>query len=128
MKIGISFVSLAGARENLVAEIPEWDFEQVRIQARQAWAGAVGCMAVEGGTREQRVAFKTALYHALLDPQIFADRNGSYPGGDGVPHTARGYTKRTIFSGWDVYRSEFPLQTLIAPETVNDIKPMSPAT
>ena len=121
LKVGISFVSIAGARENLAAEIPGWDFEQVRTQARQAWSRAVGCMTVAGGTEAQKTAFYTALYHALLDPRIFADRNGEYPGGDGKPHRAQGYTKRTIFSGWDVYRSEFPLLTIIAPEMVNDM-------
>ena len=35
-------------------------------------------------------------------------------------HRAKGFTKRTIFSGWDVYRSQYPLLTLIAPGIVND--------
>ena len=121
MKAGISFVSIAGARENLATEIPAWDFEALRAQARQAWAQALRRMAIEGGTRDQRVAFTTALYHALLDPRIFADVNGDYPGGDGKPRRATGFTKRTIFSGWDVYRSAFPLLTLIAPDMVTDM-------
>ena len=60
------------------------------------------------------------MYHAMIDPRIFADLNGDYPGGDGNPHSTKAFTKRTIFSGWDVYRSEFPLLTLIAPEIIND--------
>jgi predicted alpha-1,2-mannosidase len=121
LKVGISFVSIAGATENLKAEIPDWDFEKAHQQARQLWADAIGKMSVEGGTDDQKSAFYTALYHALLDPQIFADLNGDYPGGDGKIHPTTSFTKRTIFSGWDVYRSQFPLLTLIAPDIINDM-------
>jgi predicted alpha-1,2-mannosidase len=121
VKVGISFVSIAGARSNLAGEIPKWDFDQVRQQARKLWATAVSRMEAEGGTEEQKSAFFTALYHALLEPQIFADLNGDYPGGDGQPHQTKNFTKRTIFSGWDVYRSQMPLLTIIAPDIVNDL-------
>jgi predicted alpha-1,2-mannosidase len=120
MKVGISFVSVAGATANLQGEIPAWDFDQTRQKARQLWTDAMSRISVEGGTEDQKTAYDTALYHALLDPQIFADLNGDYPGGDGKVHPTTIFTKRTIFSGWDVYRSEFPLLTLIAPEVVND--------
>lgn len=120
LKAGISFVNIDGAGKNVAAEIPDFDFDKVRQQARQSWADALGRITVEGGTEDQKKAFYTALYHALLDPQIFADINGDYPGGDGRPHKTSQFTKRTIFSGWDVYRSEFPLLTIIAPNIVND--------
>src|SRR6185503_15165293 len=74
-----------------------------------------------GGTETQRVAFYTALYHAMIDPRCFADVDGSYPGGDGKIQRSERYTRRTIFSGWDVYRSAFPLMTIIAPTVVNDM-------
>jgi predicted alpha-1,2-mannosidase len=120
LKVGISFVSIEGAAANLKAEIPAWDFDRVRQQAKQAWAEAISHISVEGGSEDQKTAYYTALYHALLDPQIFADLNGDYPGGDGKSHATTSFTKRTIFSGWDVYRSEFPLLTLISPKVVND--------
>ena len=120
LKTGISYVSLAGARANLQAEISDWDFDRVREKARQDWNRELGRITVAGGTEAQRITFYTAMYHAMIDPRIFADVNGDYPGGDGQIHPTRKFTKRTIFSGWDVYRSEFPLLTLIAPEVVND--------
>jgi predicted alpha-1,2-mannosidase len=120
MKIGISYVSIAGARANLGAEIPGWDFDAVHRQARQAWAKKLDRITVTGGTEAQQIIFYTAMYHAMIDPRIFADVNGDYPGGDQQVHHTRAFTKRTIFSGWDVYRSEFPLLTLIAPEIIND--------
>lgn len=122
VKAGISFVSIEGARANLKAEIPAWDFEAVRATARAQWQRELSRISVEGGTPEQRVAFYTALYHAMLDPRAFADVDGSFPGGDKerLPRKSDAYTRRTIFSGWDVYRSAFPLMTLIAPQVVTD--------
>jgi len=120
LKAGISYVSIDGARANLAAEIPGWDFDGMHKQARDSWAAALDRMSVEGGTEDQKTAFYTALYHALLDPRIFADLKGDYPGGDGQIHHAENFTKRTLFSGWDVFRSEYPLLTLIAPQIVND--------
>ena len=120
LKVGISYVSVANARANLEAEIPTWDFDGLRNASRAAWQEALNRIAVEGGTEDQKTIFYTALYHALIDPRTQADVNGDYPGGDGRVHQAKGFTKRTIFSGWDVYRSQYPLLTLIAPGIVND--------
>ena len=120
LKVGISYASLEGARENLAAEIQGWDFDAVRRQSRALWAQALDRMSVEGGSEDQKTIFYTALYHSLLDPRMMSDVNGDYPGGDGRVHRAKSFTKRTVFSGWDVYRSQFPLLTFIAPELVND--------
>ena len=120
VKAGISFVSLAGARANLAAEIPDWDFDRVRRDARASWVKAIDRLAVEGGTEEHRTIFYSALYRSLLFPLTFADADGSYPGGDHHVHHADGFTNRTLFSGWDGYRSEYPLLTLVAPGVVND--------
>ncbi len=121
LKSGISFVSVEGARNNLQAEIPGWDFDAVHAAARALWARELSRISVEGGTADQRTAFYTALYHAMIDPRAFADLDGSYPGGDGKTHKTDLYTRRTIFSGWDVYRSAYPLMTLIAPKVVTDM-------
>lgn len=120
VKAGLSFVSVEGARRNLAAELPGWDFDGVRAAARERWNRELSRISVEGGTEAQRIAFYTAMYHAMIDPRCFADVDGSYPGGDGRVHRSERYTRRTIFSGWDVYRSAFPLMTLIAPDVVND--------
>ena len=121
MKTGISFVSIEGAKNNLNTEIPGMDFDLVRQQARALWSKALDKMKIDGGTPEERTVFYTALYHTLLDPRILTDVDGSYPGGDGHVYKTTAYTKRTIFSGWDVYRSQMPLQTIINPGIVNDM-------
>jgi len=121
MKAGISFVDIRGARENLRREIPDWDFDALHRQTVARWSTALGKINVSGGTEEEKTVFYTALYHTLLDPRGIADADGRFPGGDGRIHESAGYTKRTVFSGWDVYRSQIPLQTIINPSVVNDM-------
>ncbi|GAB3931940.1 GH92 family glycosyl hydrolase [Mucilaginibacter myungsuensis] len=121
MKSGISFSSIAGAKANLNAEIKDYNFDIVKTKAKQLWNNALTKVNITGGTTEQRKVFYTALYHTMIDPRNMEDVNGMYPGGDGKPHTSTGFTKRTIFSGWDVFRSQMPLQTIINPSLVNDM-------
>lgn len=77
-------------------------------------------IAVSGGTEDQRTVFYTALYHTLIDPRIASDVDGSYMGRDGRIHREESFTKRTIFSGSDVFRSQFPLPSIINPPVVTD--------
>jgi predicted alpha-1,2-mannosidase len=121
MKTGISFVSEEGARKNLKSEIPHWDFDKVREQTRTLWDKALGRITVTGGTEAQRTIFYTALYHTMIDPRMFSDVDGKYPGGDRQIHTTGTFRKRTVFSGWDVFRSQMPLQTIIFPDVINDL-------
>ena len=121
MKAGISFVSIDGAKANLEAEIKGWDFDGVQRDAWQLWNEALGKMTVTGGSEEEKAVFYTALYHTMIDPRNFSDIDGKYIGGDGKAHIAQGFHKHTIFSGWDVFRSQMPLQTIINPAVVNDM-------
>jgi len=120
VKSGISFVSMEGARENLEHDIPRWDFDEVMNGSRNHWNKALSRVLVEGGSDTDRIKFYTALYHTMIDPCCASDINGNYIGADGKVHQDDSFTYRTIFSGWDVYRSQFPLQTLINPDMVND--------
>ncbi|MDE7397629.1 MAG: GH92 family glycosyl hydrolase [Muribaculum sp.] len=119
VKTGVSFVSIDGARRNLESDIDGWDFDKVRARTRQLWSDALSKIAVEGHD-EAKTIFYTALYHTMIDPRCFSDVDGSYPGADGCVHQADGFVYRTIFSGWDVFRSQFPLQTIINPRMVCD--------
>lgn len=120
VKSGISFVSIEGARKNLLSDIPGWDFDEVRNKGRALWDRALSAIEIEGASEDQRKIFSTAIYHAMIDPRAISDVDGSYTGADGNVYTARGYTPRTVFSGWDVFRAEFPLMTLLNPTMVND--------
>jgi len=122
LRVGISYVDLEGARNNLESEIADKPFSQVREEARNLWNEALGRIEVKGGTDDEKSIFYTALYHTMIDPRIFADVDGRYIGGDGKVHSPdRDFTKRTIFSGWDVFRSQMPLSTLVYPEVTHDL-------
>jgi predicted alpha-1,2-mannosidase len=121
LKTGISFVSEKGAEENLKAEIPGWNFDKVHRRNCALWDKALGKITVDGGSVGQKTIFYTALYHTMIDPRFFSDVDGKYMGGDGQVHATGSFHKRTVFSGWDVFRSQMPLQTLINPELVNDL-------
>lgn len=122
MKVGISFVDVEGAKMNYMAEAARWSFDDARRNACQAWDEALSKVAIEGGTDDQRTVFYTALYHTMIDPRNFTDIDGRYTGGDNAVHESKvAFTKRTIFSGWDVFRSQMPLQSLINPRVVSDM-------
>lgn len=80
MRVAISFVDLAGARNNLRTEARSWDLNLVHARAVQAWRAALGHAAIEGGTDAQQHSFWTALYHSLLHPNVISDADGRYPG------------------------------------------------
>ena len=120
LKSGISFVSVAGARENLRKDIPDWDFGRVRSVAHTAWEQALAGVTVQGGTATQREAFATAMYHSMIDPRAFSDSDGQYTGPDHQVHQTGSFTYRTVFSGWDVFRSQYPWLTIARPDVVND--------
>ncbi len=120
LKVGISFVSMEGAEKNFKAEIQDKNFEQIYQQARRLWDEALKKINVCGGSSDEKTIFYTSLYHTMIDPRIYTDVDGQYTGGDKKIHKADKFTKRTIFSGWDVFRSQFPLQTIIDPDLVND--------
>ncbi len=120
LKSGISFVSIEGAKKNLEHDIPHWDFDKVRQDNRALWREAVSGINVEGATEKDKRIFYTALYHTMIDPRSTSDVDGRYVGADNKIYTTDSYTYRTIFSGWDVFRSQFPLQTIINPALVND--------
>ncbi|HEX3780323.1 MAG TPA: GH92 family glycosyl hydrolase [Pseudonocardiaceae bacterium] len=116
---GVSFVSNDGARANLAHDIPGWDFDGVAAAARAQWAAAVGKVTVDGGTAAQQQIFYTGLYHSMIDPRVFSDVDGSYRVGTGAPVNEH-RVQRTVFSGWDVFRAQFPLQSIINPDVVAD--------
>ena len=119
IRCGISYVDLDGAKRNLKEECPTFDFEGMYERADEAWENALGTIEVTGEDSVDLTLFYTCLYHTLLDPRCATDTDGRTRLANGEIHTMP-YRHRTMFSGWDVYRSEFPLLTLISPDTVND--------
>jgi predicted alpha-1,2-mannosidase len=131
MKVGISYVSVGNAALNVATEIPTWDLDALRARTRAAWNRLLSRVDAIGGTPAQRVMLYTALYHSLLQPNVFNDVNGEYVGFDSdavagthdVVHRlprSQG-AQYANFSSWDIYRSEFPLLALLAPRQTGDM-------
>lgn len=123
LKIAVSFINAEGARKNLVHDLPGWNFDAVRTQARETWSKLLNRFAVEGGTAEQRTKFYTAVYHSFLSPNLFSDVDGQYIGFDKVLHRVAGQQKAQYanFSDWDIYRNTVQLQALFEPERESDM-------
>jgi predicted alpha-1,2-mannosidase len=121
LKVGISYVSIANATQNLNQEIPEWDFDKTRRQARKEWNEALGHVQVEGGTEKQQRIFYTALYHSLLHPSLFSDWSDEYIGFDEQVHRTGGRLHYANFSGWDIYRSQVQLIAMLFPKVASDM-------
>lgn len=119
VKVGLSYVSVEGARTNLQAEIPAWDFDAVRARARTTWNEWLRRIRVDDPSEEHRTIFYTALYHTLLAQHIGQDVDGRYFGMDGEVHVAEGFDFYPSFFSWDTYRSAHPLLALLAPESVS---------
>ena len=124
MKIGISYVSLDGARANLAAESPGFDFAQVAKDARAQWETVLRRVQVAGGTPDDRTKLYTALYHVFQNPNIASDVTGKYMGFDGNVHSSPQHVTYQNYSGWDIIRSWTHLMAAIAPETPDIIRSM----
>ena len=123
VRVGISYVSSENAEANLRAENPAGTtFETVRNKAHVAWNDELNRIKIEGGTHDEQVIFYTAVYHTLLGENLYSDVDGRYMGMDGKVHTVAAPQKAqfTTFSGWDVYRSQLQLLTLLEPTIAGD--------
>ena len=122
--MGISYFSTENARRNLDAEQPAGTtFDALREAAAARWNADLARIRVEGGTDDQKRVFYTALYHALIHPNLVSDVNGEYPlmersGETGVAADGERYT---VFSLWDTYRNVHQLLTLVYPERQLDM-------
>lgn len=119
--MGVSFVSIANARENLEKEQHGRHFEAIHQEARQRWNDDLGRIMVEGGTDEQKTVFYTGLYHTLIHPNILQDVNGEYPQMEGDKVMSTKGNRYTVFSLWDTYRNVHQLLTLVYPERQMDM-------
>lgn len=121
VKMGVSFVSIENARLNMNTEQPDFNFEKVRTAASSMWNSDLSRVKVEGGTKDDKVIFYTAMYHLLIHPNIIQDVNGEYPMMESlkVGHTTG--NRYTVFSLWDTYRNVSTLMTLLYPELQLDI-------
>jgi predicted alpha-1,2-mannosidase len=120
-RVGLSFVSVEDARANLAAEDPGLGFGAVAKRAEGDWNRSLGRIQVSGGPRRLLDTFYTALYHVFLAPRTFSDVGGAYVGMDGLVHRVRGRVQYADFSGWDTYRTQIQLLSLLAPKRASEM-------
>jgi predicted alpha-1,2-mannosidase len=113
IKVGISSVSVEGARKNLQSEISDWNFDGIHSQTVAAWNKELNKIQVSRGTEDQLKTFYTALYHTAITPNLFMDVDGQYLGHDGKIHKTENWNYYTVFSLWDTFRAAHPLYNII---------------
>ena len=121
LKVALSPVSIEGAKANLVAELPGWDFDATVKAADAKWNAELSKVKVTTTDEAAKRIFYTALYHTMVAPSLFCDVNGDYYGSDHEIHRNADFTNYTTFSLWDTYRAAMPLMTILHPEKMPDI-------
>lgn len=121
IKFALSPVSMQNAVANMREEIPDWNFERVKKEGQNAWEKELQKIAINVPTKEDRINFYTAMYHAALMPTVYMDTNGEYKGLDQEIHKSAGFTNYTSFSLWDTFRAFHPYLNLINPERNADM-------
>lgn len=122
VQVGVSYVSINNARQNLDSEFAEFDFETTLANAHHQWETTLSKIKVEGGTDDQKTVFYTALYHMHIHPNILNDVNGQYPMMESYETgEVAGRNRYTVFSLWDTYRNFHPLMSLVYPNTQLDM-------
>jgi len=121
IKVGISPVSTENALENIQAEIPNWNFDEIRSRAQQAWNKELSKIEVVTNDVSKLKTFYTALYHTMIAPSLFNDHNKDYRGADRKIYTKQNFDNYTVFSLWDTYRAAHPLFTITQPKRTNDM-------
>lgn len=119
VKIGISAVSEIGAKNNLAAEISDWDFSKVKSQTEKKWENILSKIDVKGSDVFKQ-NFYTSLYHLFIQPNNIADCDGTYKGADGKIAQAKCGKYYSTFSTWDTFRAAHSMYVLLSPDDVSD--------
>ena len=121
LKMGVSPVSSSNGLDNLMTEIPGWDFDRVLKDAEYKWNKELSKINIKTKDKAKKRVFYTAMYHSMIAPNIFQDLNGEYRGTDKKVYIDTSFTNYTLFSLWDTYRAAHPLYTITHPERVSDM-------
>jgi predicted alpha-1,2-mannosidase len=121
VKIGVSYVSIENARENLEKETFNKSFDAIYKETYKEWNDLLSRIKVEGGSKEAKTIFYTALYHTLIHPNTLNDFNGEYPEIKTGKIGKTSNTRYTVFSLWDTYRNLHSLMSLVYPEQQSDM-------
>ncbi len=117
--VGISSVSVDGARKNLKAEVKDFNFDHYHQEATNAWEKELSKIVIKSKDKDKKTIFYTALYHTMICPNLYSDVDGNYRGMDLKIHHSD-HNVYNVFSLWDTYRAAHPLYTIIEQKRTND--------
>lgn len=120
LKVGVSNVSVGGAKKNMLQEMPDLDFGKTKSNAEVLWHKELSKIEIGSSDVEKLTVFYTSLYHAMLQPNIAMDVDGMYRGRDNNIHKAEGFSYYSVFSLWDTFRAAHPLFTIIDQKRTSD--------
>ena len=107
VKVGISFVSMEKAQQNVCPET----FDGQLSNLRKAWNEKLSKIEITGTDKQKRM-FYTGIYHTMLMP---VDKSGENPHFSATPYYD------DYYAIWDTYRTSMPLLTLIDEDRQRDM-------
>ncbi len=115
MRYGISYISLEQARANMEREIPQFDFDKVKTEAKDIWEKRLGQIEVSGGTEAHKRTFYTALYRCSERMVDINEYGRFFSAWDRQVHESEEpfYVDNWL---WDTHIALEPLQTILNPE------------
>ena len=116
VRIATSFISIEQARDNMLHEVPDWDFTKLANATKKTWQENLSRIKVDGATQEQKTIFYTAMFHSMLFPREFSEYGKYYSAFDDQVHEGVSYND---YSLWDTFRALHPLLILIQPQRVS---------
>ncbi|RKR82940.1 putative alpha-1,2-mannosidase [Mucilaginibacter gracilis] len=123
IRVGTSFSSVEGARKNLQAEIPEWNFDAIAAKSKATWERSLSQIGLKTSSEKDKRIFYTSFYHTMQQPRLYNDVDGAYPkfASDHQLAKLKSGNYYDDFSLWDTYRAHLPLFELLQPEVVNNV-------
>ncbi|WP_240661898.1 glycoside hydrolase domain-containing protein [Streptomyces sp. WAC 06738] len=120
VKVALSFTGVAGARKNLEAELPGWDFDAVKTASQEHWNRLLGRIDVEGGSDQQQVKFYTDLFHVLCGRSVISDADGTYLDNtwqhrkvQKIPSDSRGVPRYAMYNYDALWLTQWNLNTVL---------------
>ena len=120
LKIGLSFVSTANAKENLQKEVGDKTVDKVHQEGLAIWNDLLNQVKIKGGTLKEQELFYSSLYRSVQWPALRSDINGDFTDEAGKQQNAD-FSYYTIPSLWDTFRNKLVLLGMLRPKVTGDI-------
>ncbi|KAA1244236.1 GH92 family glycosyl hydrolase [Aquimarina sp. RZ0] len=121
IKTGISTAGFEGAKQSLLKETSDFNFDKYQKKAQQVWEKELQKIKIVTADKNKKHIFYTMMYQSMLAPTLLSDANGDYKGANDTITKARGFNRYDTFSLWDTFRAAHPLHTIIQKERVSDM-------